>query len=231
MAARCRAFDWGTTSLGPVSCWSQALRTTVATMLESRHPMFLWWGPELVQIYNDGYLPSFGTTGRDVAALGARGREHWAEIWPIIGPQIDGVMTRAEATWHENALVPIERNGRTEDVWWTYGYSPVRDDDGSVGGVLVVVQETTAHVLAVAERELLLEVPLALFRSCGEELAGLRLDRVGGLPVERHAGEHRPPAGRTRHRRTQLALPCWAACVQLLSRPRCKFSRASLTVR
>jgi signal transduction histidine kinase len=156
MANRCRAFDWSTTPLGPVSGWSQALRTTVSTMLESRHPMFLWWGPELVQIYNDGYLPSFGTTGRDVAALGARGRDHWAEIWPIIGPQIEGVMTRAEATWHENDLVPIERNGRLEEVWWTYGYSPVRDDDGSVGGVLVVVQETTAHVLAVAERELLL---------------------------------------------------------------------------
>jgi hypothetical protein len=106
--------------------------------------MFLWWGPELVQIYNDGYLPSFGTSGRDIAALGACGHEHWAEIWPIIGPQIEGVMTRAEATWHENDLVPIERNGHLEEVWWTYGYSPVRDDDGSVGGVLVVVQETPA---------------------------------------------------------------------------------------
>jgi signal transduction histidine kinase len=156
MSRRCRAFDWSTTPLGPVSGWSQALRTTVSTMLESRHPMFLWWGPELVQIYNDGYLPSFGTSGRDIAALGACGHEHWAEIWPIIGPQIEGVMTRAEATWHENDLVPIERNGHLEEVWWTYGYSPVRDDDGSVGGVLVVVQETTAHVLAVAERELLL---------------------------------------------------------------------------
>jgi signal transduction histidine kinase len=153
MRARCRAFDWSATPLGPVSSWSQSLRTTVSTMLASRHPMFLWWGPELVQIFNDGYLPSFGTTGRDVAALGARGRDHWREIWPVIGPQIDGVMTNAEATWHEDQLIPIERNGRVEDVWWTYGYSPVRDDDGSVGGVLVVVQETTSRMRAVAEAE------------------------------------------------------------------------------
>lgn len=156
MCARCQAFDWSTTPLGPVAGWSQSLRTTVSIMLASRHPMFLWWGPELVQIYNDGYRPSFGTSGRDVAALGARGRDHWLEIWPLIGPQIEAVMTRGEATWHEDQLVPIERNGRVENVWWTYGYSPVRDDDGTIGGVLVVVQETTGRVLALAERELLL---------------------------------------------------------------------------
>ena len=152
MAGRCRAYDWSTTPLGPVKDWPQSLRTLVATMLESRHPMFLWWGPELIQIFNDGYLPSFGTSGRDRAALGARGREHWAEIWPIIGPQIDGVMREGSATWHEDQLVPIERNGQLEDVWWTYGYSPVRGDDGEIAGVLVVVQETTKRV--ILERQL-----------------------------------------------------------------------------
>ncbi len=150
MAARCRAFDWNTTALGATSSWPLSLRTVVAVMLESRHPMFLWWGPELIQIYNDGYLPSFGSSGRDVAALGARGRAHWAEIWPVIGPQIDGVLQRGEATWHEDHLIPIERNGRLDDVWWTYGYSPVRDDAGEIAGVLVVVQETTSRMLAHA---------------------------------------------------------------------------------
>lgn len=153
MHERCRAADWRATPLGPVSAWSQSLRTTVSTMLASRHPMLLWWGPELVQIFNDGYLPSFGTTGRGVAALGACGREHWAEIWDVIGPQIEGVMTRGEATWHEDQLIPIERNGRIEQVYWTYGYSPVRGDDGIIAGVLVVVQETTARVQMLAARE------------------------------------------------------------------------------
>jgi len=115
--------------------------------------MFVWWGPDLIQIYNDGYRPSFGTSGRDIAALGARGREHWTEIWPIIGPQIEGVLERGEATWHEDQLVPIERNGRLEEVYWTYGYSPLRDDDGSIQGVLVVVQETTKRVETLREHE------------------------------------------------------------------------------
>jgi signal transduction histidine kinase len=147
MAARCRDFDWASTPLGSIDGWPLSLRTLVAQILESRHPMFLWWGPELTQIFNDGYLPSFGSTGRDLAALGAPGREHWAEIWPIIGPQIDAVMAAGDATWHEDQCVPIERNGRVEDVWWTYGYSPVRNDDGQIHGVLVVVQETTRRVL------------------------------------------------------------------------------------
>jgi signal transduction histidine kinase len=152
MAERCRVFDWASTALGSVSGWSQSLCTIVATMMESRHPMFLWWGPDLVQIFNDGYLPSFGTSGRDVTALGAKGREHWVEIWNVIGPQIEQVMTTGEATWHEDHLVPIERNGRTEEVYWTYGYSPVRDD-GAIAGVLVVVQETTSRIRATAELE------------------------------------------------------------------------------
>ncbi len=121
MADRCRAFDWSRTALGPVERWSQSLCTVVATMLSSRHPMFLWWGPELTQIYNDGYKPSFGTSGRDVAALGARGREHWDEIWPIIGPQIEDVLQRGEATWHEDQLgsdrAERETGRRLLDLW------------------------------------------------------------------------------------------------------------------
>lgn len=156
MRKRCRSFDWSGTPLGSVSTWSQSLRTITSVLLASRHPMFLWWGPDLIQIFNDGYLPSFGGGGRDVAALGARGRDHWAEIWSIIGPDVDAVMERGEATWHHDHLVPITRNGHLEDVYWTYGYSPVRDDDGRIGGVLVVVQETTERVATLAERERLL---------------------------------------------------------------------------
>jgi PAS domain S-box-containing protein len=156
MRALCRAFDWSTTALGPSAQWPLSLRTTVATMLSSRHPMFLWWGPELVQIYNDAYRPSFAEGGRHPAALGARGAEFWTDIWEIIGPQIVQVLGGGEATWHEDHLVPIIRNGRLEDVWWTYSYSPAYDDHGKVAGVLVVCQETTEHVLAARERERLL---------------------------------------------------------------------------
>lgn len=156
MRALCRAFDWSSTPLGPTGSWSQSLRTIVSTLLATHHPIFLWWGPELVQIYNDGYRPSLGMGDRHSRALGACGREFWADIWDTIGPQIDGVVSSEEATWHEDQLIPIERNGRIEDVWWTYSYSPVRDDDGKVAGVLVVVQETTVRVRLLAERERLL---------------------------------------------------------------------------
>jgi signal transduction histidine kinase len=148
MAARCRQFDWAATSLGPVQQWPLSLRTTVSTLLEARNPMFLWWGPDLIQFYNDAYRPSLGQSGRDSTALGAKGRECWTDIWDTIGPQIEGVMTRGESVWFEDAYIPIERNGHMEDVWWTYSYSPVRDDDGQIAGTLVVCQETTARVLA-----------------------------------------------------------------------------------
>ncbi|MDB4884860.1 MAG: luxQ 8 [Gemmatimonadetes bacterium] len=150
--ALCRQVDWSATALGPVTGWSQSLRTIVATMLASRHPMFLWWGPELVQLYNDAYRPSLGEGGRHPRALGVRGADFWTDIWHIIGPEIAGVMSRGESTWHEDQLVPILRNGRVEEVYWTYGYSPAFDDDGSIGGTLVVCQETTTRV--VAQREL-----------------------------------------------------------------------------
>lgn len=147
MGSRIRAFDWAATPIGSPAQWSNSLRSIVSMLLGTRHPMFLWWGPELVQFYNDAYRPSLGTD-RHPAALGACGREFWAEIWPAIGPQIDAVMTRGESTWNEDHLVPISRNGRVEEVYWTYSYSPVRDDDGEVGGTLVVVQEQTARVIA-----------------------------------------------------------------------------------
>jgi signal transduction histidine kinase len=156
MRALCRSFDWSSTSLGPVEQWSSSLRTTVDIILACRNPMFLWWGPDLVQIYNDAYRPSLGNGERHPGALGAHGREFWTDIWNAIGPQIEQVMTTGEPTWHDDQYLPIERNGRLEDVWWTYSYSPVRDDDGKIGGTLVVCLETTQRVLGELERERLL---------------------------------------------------------------------------
>lgn len=146
MGALIRAFDWTSTALGPVTAWPQSLRTAVGVLLSTRHPMFIWWGPDLVQFYNDAYRRSLGPD-RHPSALGQGGRACWAEIWHVIGPEIESVMAGGEATWHEDHLVPITRGEWVQDVYWSYSYSPILDDDGEVGGVLVTVQETTKRVL------------------------------------------------------------------------------------
>ena len=149
MGERIRAHDWASTPLGPPAAWPQSLKTAVRLLLSTGHPMFLWWGPELLQFYNDAYSRSIGPE-RHPVALGQRGRECWAEIWPIIGPQIEQVMAGRGHTWNENQLVPITRHGRREDVYWTYSYGPVDDSAAAngVGGVLVVCTETTEQVLS-----------------------------------------------------------------------------------
>jgi PAS domain S-box-containing protein len=148
-----RAYNWSATPLGPPGAWPQGLKTAVRLLLSTQHPMFIWWGSELRQFYNDAYRRSIGPE-RHPTALGDRGRDCWAEIWPIIGPQIEQVMRGEGSTWNENHLVPITRNGRREDVYWTYSYNPIDDPsaDSGVGGVLVVCCETTDTV--VAERRL-----------------------------------------------------------------------------
>lgn len=147
MAELTRAYNWGRSSIGSIETWPEVLLTTVNTLLNSRHPMFLWWGDDLIQFYNDAYRASLGSD-KHPKALGQKGRECWPEIWPIIFPQIDAVMKLGESSWHVDQLVPINRDGKLEDVYWTYGYSPVYRSTGEIGGTLVVCTETTSSVVA-----------------------------------------------------------------------------------
>jgi PAS domain S-box-containing protein len=157
MADLVRGLDWGRNPAGRVETWSDTLVITVNLLLASRHPMFLWWGPDLIQFYNDGYRPSLGAD-KHPGALGQRGVECWPEIWPIIGPQIEAVMGQGASTWNANQLVPINRNGKLEEVFWTYSYSPVRDREGTVRGTLVVCSETTEKVLSERRLRTLLAI-------------------------------------------------------------------------
>ena len=153
-----RAFDWTTTPLGHPLSWPQGLRTATRLLLTTPHPILIWWGSELIQLYNDAYRRSLGTE-RHPSALGQRGRDCWIEVWHIIGAQIEQVMANQGATWHENQLVPTTRNGRQQDICWTYSYSPINEvtAGNGVGGVLVICAETTKMVMAerrnVAERQ------------------------------------------------------------------------------
>ncbi|MBL7718647.1 MAG: PAS domain-containing protein [Flavipsychrobacter sp.] len=111
--------------------------------------MFLFWGDELIQFYNDAYRPSLGKEGKHPMALGQKAIECWPEIWDIIYPLIQQVKATGEPTWSEDQLIPIFRNGKLEDVYWTFGYSAVRGDTGAIEGVLVVCHETTEKVTTV----------------------------------------------------------------------------------
>lgn len=141
-----RALDWRKTSLGSVNTWPQSLRTTLSIILHSKFPMFLFWGPQLLCFYNDAYRPSLGNEGKHPNALGKPGEEAWPETWPIIKPLIEGVLSGGEATWSQDQLIPIYRNGKMEDVYWTFSYSPVSDESGKVAGVFVTCVETTEKV-------------------------------------------------------------------------------------
>jgi PAS domain S-box-containing protein len=176
MAELTRAYDWSATPLGKPEAWPQSLRTAVRILLNTNHPMFIWWGPDLIQFYNDAYRQTMGPE-RHPGALGQRGRECWEEIWPIIGPQIEQVMSGGGATWHENQLVPVTRHGRLEQVYWTYGYSPI-DEGDRVGGVLVVCRDVTRDYLAAAE-----------LREREAELARVQqIGQIGGLEVDLRTG-------------------------------------------
>jgi hypothetical protein len=111
MGALMRSKDWGKTILKAAASWPQSLKTTLSIILNSKFPMFLFWGPELICFYNDAYRPSLGNNGKHPAILGERAEEYWAEIWDVIKPLIDQVMAGGEATWSEDQLIPIYRNG------------------------------------------------------------------------------------------------------------------------
>lgn len=148
-----RAKDWSKTLVGSVDSWPQSLRTTLGLLLNSKFPMFLFWGPEHVCFYNDAYRPSLGDNGKHPFILGQKGADSWPEIWDFIKPLIDQVLLEGEATWHEDLLLPIYRNGKMEDVYWTFSYSPVNNESGKPAGVLVICNETTEKINLVKKLE------------------------------------------------------------------------------
>src|SRR6478735_8974942 len=149
MGALMRAHDWSASPLGPPEAWPLPLKTTVRLILNTGHPMYVWWGPDLLCLYNDAYCRTLGPE-RHPGSLGKPGREVWAEIWHLIGDQVDYVMAGRGSTWDENRPVPITRFGQLDEIYWTYSYSPIDDETApnGVGGVLVVCTETTQAVLA-----------------------------------------------------------------------------------
>jgi PAS domain S-box-containing protein len=145
MGALIRARTWTNSPLGPPETWPQSLRSVVGLMLGSKIPMFVAWGPELGFLYNDAYVEILGK--KHPAALGARFHDIWQEIWPAISPLIETALS-GEATYHEDLPLIMNRRGFDEQTWFTFSYSPVRDEHGAVAGMFCACQETTARVMA-----------------------------------------------------------------------------------
>lgn len=173
-----RDYDWATSSLGPAETWPQSLKSLLHLLLNSSFPMFLFWGEKLTCFYNDAYRPSLGNEGKHPFALGKPAEDVWPEIWHIIKPLIDQVLSGGGSTWHEDQLVPIHRNGRIEDVYWTFSYSPAIDDNGNIAGVFVTCTETTGKVKNLAAlgaseqkfRNLIEESPVQMCLFTGSDL-------------------------------------------------------------
>jgi signal transduction histidine kinase/ActR/RegA family two-component response regulator len=146
------AFDWAGTPLGPVDTWPASLCFAVRTVLVSRFPMVLTWGPDFLQFYNDAYAPFIGAKH---PAIGEDIRITLAEGWDALGPPIARAMTTLEASWLPGLLLLLERAGYREETYFTVSHAPAFGDDGEVAGMHAVCTEMTGQILGERRQRLL----------------------------------------------------------------------------
>jgi PAS domain-containing protein len=144
-----RALDWSASPLGEPGRWPASLATVIALVLQSKFPMFVAWGPELIFLYNDAYAEILGS--KHPAAMGCRFPDIWREIWTDVAPIVDQALAGV-ATFHENAQFNVSRDGRQQDAWFTFSYSPLLGADNQVNGMFCVCAETTEQVRASRAR-------------------------------------------------------------------------------
>ena len=159
LAQLMRAFDWAGTPLGEPKTWPQSLKTAVRIMLASRQPIWIGWGPELIYLYNDPYKSIIG--GKHPWALGKPTSVVWREIWQDIGPMLSQAMGGDAGTYVEAQLLIMERNGYPEETYYTFSYSPIPADDGTVGGIFCANTDDTQRVIGERQLALLRELAAA----------------------------------------------------------------------
>ena len=150
MGQRIREYDWSATPLGPVETWPQSLRTCIRIMLDSRQPIWLGWGKELIKLYNDPYIAIVG--GKHPGALGTPASVVWKAIWREVGPMLHKVMEEDEGTYVESQLLIMERNGYPEETYYTFSYTPIPGDDGTTAGMICFNVDDTDRIFS--ERQL-----------------------------------------------------------------------------
>jgi len=167
-------WDWSFSPLGPPVTWTSRLRGAMDILTASEAQIVLFWGPQFVALYNDAYAPTIGS--KHPAALGRPAQEYWSELWNDLEPLLRGVRESGKTFSAKNRPFYIERHGFGETAYFDISYSPVRDDDESVGGVLCIVSETTEQVMAnqrLREKEAALTVSEAMARRQADELASV----------------------------------------------------------
>ncbi|HEY8618044.1 PAS domain-containing protein, partial [Phenylobacterium sp.] len=137
--------EWESSSLGAPATWPPLLKAYLRLLVEAQQPMFIAWGSDLTFIYNDEYAPILGI--KHPNAFGRPFSQVWADIWEQISPLVENTMA-GQASWHEDLLIPMERKGYREDAWFSFSYTPIRDDAGGVQGMICMASETTQKVLA-----------------------------------------------------------------------------------
>lgn len=141
-----RELDWSQSPVGSFEKWPQSLKTSLSICLGSKFPMFVWWGRDLTVFYNDSYIPFTGM--KHPKYLGRPAREQWAEIWDALKPLTEQVLETGRATWAESMQLFMTRKGFLEETYFTFSYSPIRDESGNVGGIINPCQETTERILS-----------------------------------------------------------------------------------
>jgi PAS domain S-box-containing protein len=185
MGALIRAFDWGSTPIGPPDVWPQGLRTALRLLLNADDPMLVWWGPDLIQFYNDAYRHALGPE-RHPDGLGQSGRVCWTEGWDVVGPRIEAVMHGGQTLRHDDQPASLIGVGALAEPRWAYCYNPIDEGDG-VGGVLVICHDVTQLHLATQA----LQQTQERLQESRERLR--RLNSARHAPVPEQEGEQDPP--------------------------------------
>ncbi len=141
-----RKHDWSRTPLGPIDCWPQSLKTSVNLILNSQHPMWIGWGQDVTFLYNDAYIHVL-SSAKHPSALGKPAAEVWHEIWDICGPLADKVFEKGEASFVDDVRLLMNRGDFVEETYYSFSYSPIRDESGNVAGLFCPSTEVTPKVI------------------------------------------------------------------------------------
>jgi PAS domain S-box-containing protein len=199
MGALMRAFGWNANPLGAVAAWPQSLRSAVSILLPSKAQICMFWGPQLITLYNDAYCPVLGT--KHPWALGRPAWECWREVWHVLQPLFEKVTHTGEAFWAQDYQFFLERYGFPEETNFDISYDPIRDESGGVGGIFCIVSETTGRVLGERRlgtlRELGVGGPLESAEAVCKRAAGVLGQNPADVPFallylfdEQHQAAH-----------------------------------------